>query len=281
MKKVGEGIVRGAKQIVQTVSNGLAVSPAINTDIPINIAPSNQVESPWGQALQLFHKDKASTNQAVTGEVTIYCVQCGFNGKIHLSGQARWTIQDGLTEANVGMNGNIAAGVEIGIDAQAQLQEQFQFPITQVGIEGLSVLGLYTVGPEISLAAEVELGVSLAVQVLAGVNMSIPNFSANIDLVDGSKSISQGFTPQFEKIFEAKAEISTNAALGLPLSIGVGIDIPPIKSTKTVSLTEKPIVETTFTYAASTTCEGINGNNECLNGIAYNVTCKKSLFSLS
>ena len=110
-------------------------------------------------------------------------------------------------------------------------------------------------------------------QVLAGVKMSIPNFSANVDLVDGSKSSMKDFTPHFEKVFEAKAEISATAGLGLPVSLGLGINIPPIKFRKMVSLTEKPVIEATFKYAASTTCEGI-GDNECVNGIGYGINCK-------
>lgn len=167
-----------------------------------------------------------------------------------------------LVKANIGMNGNVAASVETGIDAHAELTKNFPFPIAQTGIPGFSVSGLFTIGPEIALAAEVDLGISLAGQVLAGIKMTIANFSANVDLVDGSDSLAQGFTPQFEKIFEAKAEISATAGLGLPLSIGVVIDIPLIKFTKTISLTEKPVVEATFKYAASTSCGGIGGSTE-------------------
>ena len=111
--------------------------------------------------------------------------------------------------------------------------------------------------------------------------MTIPNFSANVDLVNGSNSVVQGFTPQFVKVFEAKAEISATAGLGLPLSIGVCIDIPPIKFTKTISLTEKPVVEATFKYAVSTTCEGLAGNTECINGISYNLKCRLLLYLIT
>ena len=281
LKKVGQGIETVARQVGQTVSNALAVSPSVNADIPINITPSHQVESPWGQALQLFHKANTSDNGAASGEITIYCVQCGITGKVHLSGEARWTIADGLVKANIGMNGNVAAGVEIGVDAHAELTKTFPFPIAQAGIPGLSVSGLFTIGPEIALAAEVDLGITLAGQVLAGIKMTIPNFSANVDLVNGSNSVAKGFTPQFEKVFQAKAEISATAGLGLPLSIGVGIDIPPIKFTKTISLTEKPVVEATFKYAASTTCEGLAGNTECINGINYNLKCRLLLYQIA
>ena len=52
--------------------------------------------------------------------------------------------------------------------------------------------------------------------------MTIPNFSANLDLVDSSRSAATGFTPQFEKIFQARTAITATAALGFLLGIGLG-----------------------------------------------------------
>lgn len=274
--KVGEGIVKGVETVGHAVSNALAVSPNVDLNVPINVAPNNLVDSPWGQALQIYKKEKSSESGNANGEISLYCVQCGVNGNIHLSGQAKWTLLDGLQQANVGMSGNVAAGVELGIDAQASLSQTFTYPIAQVGVPGFSIPQIITVGPEIALSAEVELGVSLAGQVLAGVRMTIPNFQANLDLVDGSKSGSSGFTPQFEKIFEAKAEITATAGLGLPLSVAVGIDIPAIKWKKTASINEKPAVEATLRYTASTTCEGITEGNTCVNGIRYDIECKSA-----
>lgn len=273
-RKVGDFAVNTAQKIGQAVVDATAISPSINLDIPIDVKPSKLVDSPWGQALQIYRKENSSTDGVASGEITVFCVQCGIDGKVHLGGEARWTITEGVSKANVGMNGNLAAGVQIGIDAKAELKKEFPFPIAQVGIPGFSVSGLFTVGPVVELSAEVALGISLAGQVLAGIKMSIPNFSAYVDMIDGSKSSIQGFTPQFEKVFEAKAEISATAGIGLPLAIGIGIIIPPAKYSKTISLVEKPIVEANFKYAASTTCEGIGGSTDCINGISYKLNCK-------
>ena len=197
---------------------------------------------------------------------------------IHLHGQARFTIADGLTQANAGMNGNVAAGPEIGIDANAEISDTLQYPIVSAAVPpGFSVPGIFAVGPVVSLDAELELGVTLAGQVLAGVKMTIPNFSANLDLVDSSKSAATGFTPQFEKIFQAKTAITATAALGLPLGVGLGIDIPSLKFRKTVALYEKPSIGATVTYSGSTTGQAIDGDNTCLNGINYSLQCKQLL----
>ena len=104
---------------------------------------------------------------------------------------------------------------------------------------------------------------------LAGLKMETPKFSAYVDRVDGSKSVPAGFTPGFENVFDVKAEISATAALSLPLSIGFGIRIPPIKFDKTVSVNDKPDIAAILSYSTSTPCEPLGYDNACLNGITY------------
>ena len=261
--------------VAHALSTALAITKQASADIPINVGPSKLVDSPWGRALQMYNKQKESKNGKVQGSVALYCVDCGVQGQVQLNGQVRWTIADGLTQANAGLNGNIAAALKLGIDANVAFDDKLTYPILSVPVPpGFSIPKLFTVGPQVTLDAEVALGITLAGQVLAGVKMSIPNFSANLDLVDGSKSVSSGFTHTYDKTFEAKAAISARAAFGLPLGIGLGIDIPPINFRKTAALYDKPYIEATMNYSGSTTSEGIDGNNNCLNGIAYAINCE-------
>lgn len=179
-----------------------------------------------------------------------------------------------LEAANIAMAGNIAAGVSIGIDAQLQARETFKTPLVQLGLPGFSVSDVFTVGPLIALDAETDLGITLQGQVLAGVNMSIADFSANLDLVEFDKSFTRGFDIQVLPIFEAKAQIAAHASFGLPLLIGVGIDIPLIKLRKTVSITDKPSIEVNMTYTASTTCIGLKEDDTCVNGVKHGLNCE-------
>ena len=280
--KVGELIDTGIKEVKSAVSSALARTPNAKLDLPINVGPSDLVDSPWGKAKQLLSKEKETKNGAGTAKIEVYCVECGIKGTFHLQGRARYTITEGLTEANAGMNGNLAAGLQVGIDAKVEYNDKFRYNIVSAAIPpGFSVPGIFAVGLVVTLDAELALGVDLAGQVLAGVKMSIPSFQANLDLVDSKKSTSGGFTPKFEKIFEAKAAISASAALGLPLGIGVGVVIPPLKFQKTAAIYDTPSIGATIKYSGSTTNQGINDDNTCLNGISYSLQCKVTLLSIS
>ncbi|KAL8891758.1 MAG: hypothetical protein Q9192_005706 [Flavoplaca navasiana] len=168
----------------------LTVDEKLNETVPIRLAPSGQIDSPWGQAKQIYNTSGSSRNGVVDGSLDVYCVRCGVEGSVHLSGRLKY---QALTfhEANIAMNGNIEAGVGIGIDAKVQVRLQGQ--------------------------------------VLAGVNVSIPNFYANLDLVNQEKSVARGFTPQLKRIFEAKAQLAAHADFGLPISVGVGLIVPKQK----------------------------------------------------
>ncbi|KAL8833697.1 MAG: hypothetical protein Q9176_007853 [Flavoplaca citrina] len=172
---------------------------------------------------------------------------------------AVWSKFQSLTfeEANIAMKGNIEAGVGIGIDAKVQARQAFSIPLAEGGPPGFSVSGVFIVGPFISLKAEADLGISLQGQVLAGANVSIPNFYANLDLVNQEKSVARGFTPQLKRIFEAKAQAAAHADFGLPISVGVGLIVPKLKFEETVKITNKPSVQADMTHTASTTCVGL------------------------
>ena len=273
---MGEDIGKGVKEVGKKISDALAITPEINVDIPIDIKGPKLVPSPWGDAIELFKKEKGADGGTLTGEIALYCVKCGVNGKLHLGGQARWTIAEGLTKANTEMKGNIEAGLQLGLDAKAAYKQTFPFPIAQAGVPGFSVSGIITIGPVLKLDAEVELGIEIEGQVLAGVIMRIPNFQANLDLVDHKNSKAEGFEPQWEKIFEAKGKISATAGIGLPVSIGLGIVIPPLKLDKTASVVDKPSINAKMTYTASTT--GNTGDAKCANGVGWNIDCEFILF---
>ena len=94
----------------------------------------------------------------------------------------------------------------------------------------------------------------------------------------GSDSYSRGFTPEFNKIFNASGEISVMASLGLPLSVGLGVEAPIIKFKKTVALIDTPSIGASANYVGGT---GANTNAAvCYNGIDYSVTGTRHNYTL-
>ncbi|KAL9012438.1 MAG: hypothetical protein Q9180_009097, partial [Flavoplaca navasiana] len=174
------------------VAQILMVDEKLNEMVPICLAPSGQIDSPWGQAKQIYNTWGSPRKGVVDGSLDVYCVLCGMEGSVHLSGRLKFQSRT-FDEANIAMKGNIEAGVGIGIDAKVQARQAFSIPLAEAGSPGFSVSGVFTVGPFVSLKAEADLGISLQGQVIAGANVSIPNFFANLDLVNQEKFVAPGF----------------------------------------------------------------------------------------
>lgn len=68
----------------------MEVDEKLDLTVPVYVVPPNLVESPWGQAKQLYNLSKASSNGVVEGSLAVYCVRCGAEGSVHLSGRFKW-----------------------------------------------------------------------------------------------------------------------------------------------------------------------------------------------
>ncbi|KAL8966586.1 MAG: hypothetical protein Q9183_003305, partial [Haloplaca sp. 2 TL-2023] len=282
LASLGTFVVNAVSTVGTKIVNGIAISPRVSLTIPLTAPLPRQVDSPWGEALEVFRKGyDRDTFRGGRGAGTlegnraanlaVYCVRCGIRGQVQLNGQARWALKGGLRNAVVGISGNVAAGLSIGIDADIQVKEVFDFPIVAIGVPGWQIYGVIIVGPSLGLKAVAELNIALAGQVLAGVDMEIGTFNATIDFVDGSKSRSLELNPRYIPVFNATGQITAAFAFGLPLSIGVGLEIPGIKYKKTASINDVPSFQASLNYTASTTDVGVGGNTDCVNGIGYNV----------
>ena len=68
----------------------LTVHEELNETVPIRLAPSGQIDSPWGQAKQLYNTSGSSSNGVIKGRLEVYCVRCGVDGSVNLSGRLKF-----------------------------------------------------------------------------------------------------------------------------------------------------------------------------------------------
>ncbi|KAI4254492.1 MAG: hypothetical protein LQ352_003067 [Teloschistes flavicans] len=291
LKAVSNYVAQGASAVGQKVVNAIAVSPRFNLTVPAGVPLPDSLysDSPWGKALKIYTRENSTENTATikggtlkgesTATLTVYCVGCGVRGAVRLNGRAKWALKDGLQSAVVQINGTLGAGFSLGLDSVIATEQVFDYPLGTVGVPGWQIYGVIIVGPSFGLSAVAELNIALAGQVLAGVNVTIPNFNATLDYVDGSNSTALNFVPEFDPVFNATAEITARFALGLALTFGVGLEIPAIKFKRTASVSNVPSIAASANYTASTTDEGVDGNEDCVNGIGYKIELLYNVFA--
>lgn len=239
--------------------------PSVSKQVSFHLGPpsSGLVYSPYfGQAYKLF---RYGDNQ---NYVAAYCVDCGVQGNVRLWGRASIALLEGITSAQVGMDGNLHAALYFGIEALGSTSTPaYQQALWSAGIPGLSVPGIYSVGPMVSVGAEMSLGVQAGGQVLMGAAMDWPNFSVSLDLVHPSSSQFQGLQPITSSKFLAAGQITAQANIGFPIAVGIGLDIPVINFHKALEIVDKPGLSSSVTFkAGNSPVSGLTGG--CNNGIS-------------
>jgi hypothetical protein len=263
-----------ATKVVQAATEAFdAVNPytphtytPLNQDI--NIAtPVGSASTPWGPGTELF----SATSKAGTGAINIYCVGCGVTGTIHVKGTVTFAIAKGITEGSLSATGPVSAALELGIVASYVNTWTYEKQIAAIPLSPLSIAGLITIGPQVSLTAGGSLNVNAAGQLLAGAVLDWPAVNVNIDLANIGNSGASGFTPKVNPVFQVQGSVVITAEAYLLLSVGFGIDILNGKIKKSVALVEKPDLTIIASASAAASLSGGSiGSSDCA-GVSINV----------
>ena len=211
--------------------------------VDVSPSPSSLTNSPWGNAVHIG---------AVDG-VTVWCVDCGATGNVVLSGSIDLSLSDPfdpkldasfdveVQDFNIPMTFGFQAK-----NAVAELPSP-TINILEVPLEGLGfgVPDVFSVGTTFTLGVNFKLAVSASGNLEAGVKMAWPDAKAHIDAIGGGASTHSGWQPTVDKVWNASAgQMAINGSLGVPLSLGVGLDIPLHSKLNTnVSITDTPSIE--------------------------------------
>jgi hypothetical protein len=273
--------VRNIPVVGDFIAKASELDPSISGAKDFNFGPDANADSPWGQAVQIYAKEKSSSSGTASGDVTIFCVGCGVKGHVALSGQAKFNILDGLHGLNAAIGANLEAGVNIGLVAHAQYSDTktkalIRAPLPEVGV---AVKGVFSAGVYLSVDAVSTVSVTAEGQALVGVVMTIPDFQAHLNLFDQSSADSSsisGLTPTFEKRFEATGQVAASVQLALPIAINCGFEIPALNLKRAIALIEQPSLYGNLTVAGSTP-NVAPASETCNNGIEYFANRKFSL----
>ncbi|KAL7947036.1 hypothetical protein V8C42DRAFT_364270 [Trichoderma barbatum] len=238
-------------------------------DFPIKVAPPTSAldDSPWGDGFKFYtwtpnkgeywNAQSAAIDKikgVIIGEadpepsIELWCVDCHVDGKLKLVGSASFSILNGLTKAQLKMDGDLDASLYLGMNAFAQWNPKRQYDFLSAGLPGLSIPDILTIGPVLSLGISVDLDISAVGQYLVGADMEWPKLSANLDVLNPRSSSKSGWTPNVQDTVQADGSLTVNSTLGLPVSLGFGINILNGKYEKEIKLVDTPGVRASMEY---------------------------------
>jgi hypothetical protein len=280
-----------------------AVTLSKSLDVPLNLGPAQNDASPWGPQYKFFEyspdskKDAsmiAATQKSLSGMSTslngisdpkpgiqMYCVDCGIKGQFQAVGTVSASLAQGVTRCDVSLDGNLYAGVFVGVNAFAAYEKNVNKDLINKGLPTLSIPGIAVLGPKVTISLDSHLRVQAAGQLLVGASLNWPKIHANLDLLDKSKSTQTGFTPEIVKKFDAWGDVTAEASLSLPVTLFFGVDILNGKYQKGVSMVNTPAVTATAELAIAASygtgaSNSITSSTGCF-GIKYNMGLSNNL----
>jgi hypothetical protein len=211
----------------------------------------------------------------------MYCVDCGIKGSFQAVGTVSASLAKGVTRCDVSLDGNLYAGVFVGVNAFAAYEKNINKDLINKGLPTLSIPGIAVLGPKVTISLESHLKVQAAGQMLVGASLNWPKIHANLDLLDKSKSVQTGFTPEIVKKFDAWGDVTADASLSLPVTLFFGVDILNGKYQKGVSLVNTPAVTASAELAIAASygtgaSNSITSSTGCF-GIKYNIGLSNNL----
>lgn len=279
--------------------------PPFRIDVPLNVP--NLQSTPWGPGLNVYscippicgtltssqklakllnagllHPALNAAGipevQPVTG-VSVYCVECYLDVDVTVGGTIAFKLVEGFTSALLSINGDLKASIGLGVDAYAIYTfDQLSRRLITLGVPGFSIPNIFTIGPEVTLDLSPTVTISSEGQLFVGATLDLPNFSAQVDLVNvhGSSTKSTGWTPHYSWAFDAYGTITATASLALPLGIAFGLDALGGKYTLQAALIDTPSVNAIVSYdggidlKSDGTCSVYAGTSAC-RGITWQV----------
>ena len=243
---------------IKKVEDKANVGGSTTFTIPWNAKATGLTGTPWGQQKKLFEN----------GGLNAYCVDCETHGNVDIAGSLSINIPETKVKSgNLKISGSIEATLGLGLTVSqthkiSGLSKEIN--LWSQGIPALSIPEIITIGPDISV--DFTAGVSLegTAAIMVGGSVTMDGFSANLDIVHSDRSSASGFSPKFTPKSKANAEVTLSASIGLPVSIGFGINVPrvPAIGKREVDLVNTPSLTASANYS---------DYGPCANGIGLGV----------
>jgi hypothetical protein len=215
-------------------------------NIPINIAPpaAMLISSPWGNQFKFYDYELGSNDpsysasdaalEVIKGDligapnpnpgIELFCVNCGVTGNIQVIGSVSISAAQGFYAGTIGMQGNLQAGLFVGINGFYEWQKELDVNILSAGLPGFSIPDVVTIGPELALDISASITVDAVGQILVGTSYSWPALSATLDVMNSANSQRSGFSPAVTRQFDVYGDVTATASIGLPVTLSFGIN---------------------------------------------------------
>ena len=194
----------------------------------------------WGKAYQIY------TTGPFPDNVNVFCVDCGLAGNLTVTGNFKFSLAEGMTDANIHFMGPLRSTYKLGVIAGMSTRFHSHTPLVQIPLGSINIPGILSIGPEILVTAGSDLNIKSTGTMLVGAVKTWPTVDVFLDLINHNQTAQSGFGHSVISPLEVVVGESMGAVADTFLSASVGFEVllavPGFEWTRQVALVEQVMV---------------------------------------
>ncbi|MCJ1472677.1 hypothetical protein MMC13_001326 [Lambiella insularis] len=253
--KIRDGAIKVASAIIPGFDHEFTKS-YVNT-FPINIGGASQTTAKSIEPVFGIGTAFPLADIGVVG--TVQCVDCGVKSSVDVDGRIGFSVARGITTGSLTLNvAQTTAVLQFGFNVNGKISHEFSKQLFAVPLSPLTIPGIITLGPQVSLNTALNIALDGSATVLIGGTLTIAKGSATVNIINTEKNGFSGFGASFVPVAKAQGSLALTADLGLPIKLEFGLDILNGAFKKSVALVDTPSTFLTASVSSDSPCNGIS-----------------------
>ncbi|KAM0074741.1 hypothetical protein ACKRZS_013238 [Fusarium odoratissimum] len=176
-----------------------------------------------------------------------------------------------VSKVQTGFDATFRAAINLGLEAYVKYGQKYEQVLQRYPLTPWNIPGLADIGPFVDLSVEASAEIKTTGQFLMGSTAEWDNVNARVDFLDSSNSYANGFVPSVSAEARASGQVGVRASLGMPLRLGVGVNIFHGLWVAEGAVKDTPSASAGASFQVSTdTNAGTDINGGCY-GVTWNV----------
>ncbi|KAE8165242.1 hypothetical protein BDV40DRAFT_297839 [Aspergillus tamarii] len=201
--------------------------------------------------------------------LTVTADEATFSSEITFSGYLYydfWAFK--LRQLYFDIDAGFSADVALSAHLAAAYNKSFTYNPSDLTYTLVNIPGIVQLGPGVAFGLEMDFSASAAVDVVAGLSISMPNGNVHVDLLDSVNTVATGWTPTYQPYANISAQANVQADASATVTVEMALSFLGGLVDLSSGLTAKPGIANTFLldakldteYAKNATGTGVTQN---------------------
>jgi hypothetical protein len=152
--------------------------------------------------------------------IDIAAEEAWFSTKLTFSGKLKYNFWGfKVQQLYFDLDAEFGSSAVVSAQIQAAFKEAVQYKPDDLAYSLIDVPGIVSLGPGLAFGLHVNVEASAAVDLYAGVDVSLPAGSVHVDFLDGFKTTTSGWEPEYNSFVNASQSADVSLEVGADLSV--------------------------------------------------------------